>query len=262
METSRWFKGLPTALAALVLVSAFGAGAGKAEELTVASSTTVANAVLLPYKERIERLSGFELYVEPVGSGNSLRALAEGRADIAAVSAPLVDVVTKVNTQSPGSVDGRRLLQHDIGSTRVAFIVHPSNPVKDLSFEQVTDILAGRITFWNQLGGMNQPIELITDPGGGGIRTMVEMTIGEWGDVMIDPRTVQSAALVPLVVSKMPNAIGLSTGTAVDNGVFALRLDRVIEQPLFLITLGEPDPRLKKLIEAVRSITLGKKAGV
>lgn len=188
--------------------------------------------------------------------------MSEGRSDIAAVSAPLVDVVTKVNTQSPGAVDARKLVQHDIGSTRVAFVVHPSNPVKDLSFEQVTDILAGRITFWNQLGGVNLPIELITEPEGGGIRTMVEKTIGEWGDVMIKPRTVQSAALVPLVVSKMPNAIGLSTGTAVDNEVYELRLNRVIEQPLFLITRGEPNGRLKKLIEAVRSITLGKKAGV
>ena len=261
METLRLFKGLSTAVAASLLLG-FGAGAGTAAELSVASSTTVANAVLLPYKAQIEKRTGLQLYVAPLGSGKSVRALAEGRAEIAAVSAPLVDVVTKLNTQSPGSIDGRRLLQHDIGSTRVAFVVHPSNPVKDLSFAQVTDILAGRITFWNQLGGMNQPIELITEPEGGGIRTMVEKTIGEWGDVMVKPRTVQSAALVPFVVSKMPNAIGLATGTSVDNGVFALRLDREIEQPLFLITAGEPDARLKKLIEAVRSITLGKKAGV
>ena len=230
--------------------------------MTIASSTTVANAVLLPYKARIEKLAGFELYIEPVGSGNSVLALAEGRSEIAAVSAPLIDVVARVNAQEPGSIDGRKLVQHDIGSTRVAFVVHPSNPVKDLSFEQMTDILAGRITFWDELGGVNLPIELITEQKGGGIRTMVEKTIGEWGDVMVKPHTVQSAALVPFVVSKMPNAIGLSTGTAVDNKVFTLQMERAIEQPLFLITKGEPNARLRKVIEAVRSITLGKKAGV
>lgn len=153
MKTSRLFKGLSAAVAAALFC---GFGAGKAAELSVASPTTVANAVPLPYRAQIQKRSGIELYVEPLGSGKSVRALAEGRADIAAVSAPLVDVV----------------------------------------------------------------------------------------------------------VSKMPNAIGLSTGTSVDKGVIALRLDRVIEQPLFLITVGEPDTHLKKSIEAVRSITLGKKAGV
>ena len=251
-----------TALAVTLLVLGGNAERGEAEELSVASSTTVANAVLLPYRAQLEKLTGLTLDIAPVGSSNGVRALAEGHAQIAAVSAPLVDVVTRINEKTPGSVDGRRLRQHDIGTSRVAFVLHPSNPVKDLTFEQVTDILAGRITVWSELGGVDLPIELIAEPRGGGIRTMVEKTLGEWGDVMVDSRVVQSASLVPYIVSKMPTAIGIATNTAVDNTVFAVSLDRVIEQPLFLVTKGEPDARLKKLIEAVRSITIGKKAGV
>ncbi len=249
------------ALAAAVMVLGNGAQPGQAEELSVAGSTTVANAVLLPYKSQIEKRTRARLEVDAVGSGKGILALAEGRAQIAAISAPLADVVKQLNTKKPGSVDGRSLQQHDIGSTKVAFVIHPSNPVKDLSFEQITDILAGRITLWSELGGINMPIQVIAEPRGGGIRTMVEKTIGKWGDVLTETQTMQSASLVSFAVARMPNAIGIATHTSVDNNVFVLNSDSVIEQPLFLVTRGDPDPRQKAFIEAVRAIALGKKAG-
>ena len=249
------------ALAASVMVFGSGLKPGQAEELSIASSTTVASAILLPYKSDIEQRTKIQLAVDAVGSGNGVLALAQGRAEVAAISAPLADVVQRLNTKKPGSVDGRSLQQHDIGSTKVAFVIHPSNPVKDLTFEQIADILAGRITLWSELGGVNMPIQVIAEPRGGGIRTMVEKTIGKWGDVLTKTQTMQSAALVTFAVARMPNAIGIATHTSIDNSVFALKSDRVIEQPLFLVTRGAPDARMKKLIEAVRAITLGKKAG-
>ncbi|MDJ0946590.1 MAG: substrate-binding domain-containing protein [Kiloniellales bacterium] len=249
------------ALAAAVMVLGNGVQPGQAEELSVASSTTVANAVLLPYKSQIEKRTRLRLAVDAVGSGNGVLALMQGRAQIAAISAPLADVVQRLNSKRPGSVDGRSLQQHDIGSTKVAFVVHPSNPVKDLSFEQIADILAGRITLWSELGGINMPIRVISEPRGGGIRTMVEKTIGEWGDVLTKTHTMQSASLVAFAVSRMPNAIGIASHTTIDNNVFVLNSDRVIEQPLFLVTRGDPDARMKKLIEVVRAMSLGKKAG-
>ncbi len=243
------------------MVFGIGLQPGQAEELSVAGSTTVASAVLLPYKSEIEKRTKVQIAVDAVGSGKGVLALAEGRAQIAAISAPLADVVQRLNTKKPGSVDGRSLQQHDIGSTKVAFVIHPSNPVKELTFEQITDILAGRITLWSELGGINMPIQVIAEPRGGGIRTMVEKTIGKWGDVLTKTHTMQSAALVAFAVARMPNAIGIATHTSIDNSVFALKSDSVIEQPLFLVTRGAPDARMKKLIEAVRAITLGKKAG-
>ncbi len=234
---------------------------GEAAETTIASSTTVANAVLLPYKSRVETLAGTTLSVRSIGSGNSVIALHRGEVDIAAVSAPLADVVRKLNTKKPGSVDGRKLQAHDIGSTSVAFIVHPSNPVKELSFEQITDILAGRIKFWSELGGPNMEIEIIAEPQGGGIRTMDEKTIGEWGDVLTVSKFVQSGNQVIFAVSQLPNAIGIAASAAVNNSVFKLRSDRSIEQPMFMITRGNPTAGQEKLIEAVRSILTRGNAG-
>ncbi|MDJ0946589.1 MAG: substrate-binding domain-containing protein [Kiloniellales bacterium] len=254
------WRGLITAVAAfLVLLGA--TERGDAAETSIASSTTVANAVLLPYKSRIETLAGITLNVRSIGSGNSVLSLHRGEADVAAVSAPLAEVVRKLNTKNPGAVDGRKLQAHDIGKTSVAFIVHPSNPVKELTFEQITDILAGRIKFWSQLGGPNMEIEIIAEPQGGGIRTMVEKTIGEWGDVLAVSKFVQSGNQVVFAVSQLPNAIGIAASAAVNNSVFPLRSDRIIEQPMFLVTRGKPTAVQEKLIEAVRSILTRDNAG-
>ncbi len=249
-------------LAVALLTLGTGIRPGMADGLSIAGSTAVADAVLLPYKAQIETQARVRLEVDAVGSGKGVLALAEGRAEIAAISAPLADVVEQLNDKKRGSVDGRSLQQHEIGRTTLAFVVHPSNPVKNLNFDQITDILAGRITQWSELGGLNMPIQLVTSQRSGGIRTMLEKTIGKWSQVMAKAHTMQSASLVPFAVARMPNAIGIATQTSIDNNVFVLNSDRVIEQPLFLVTRGEPTARQKAFIEAVRAIALRTKAGV
>ena len=44
----------------------------------------------------------------------------------------------------------------------LAFIVHPDNPVDNLSLEQVKKIFTGQIKNWSEVGGYNEPINLLT----------------------------------------------------------------------------------------------------
>ena len=241
-----------TAAAAAFAMFAAAPQPATAAELTIAGSTTVAAAVLEPYEGRIERLAGTEYDMQAIGSSRGILALVEGNADIAAISAPLSDVVRKINGKRPGAVNGRELVAHKIGITKVAFVVHPSNTVK-----QVADILAGRINYWSQVGGINMPIEIITENKGGGIRSMVEKTIGEWGDVLAKPTEVQSGNQVIFAVSQVPTAIGIAAAAAANNSVFVLGTDKSIEQPLFLVTKGSPSRQALKLIQAATSVAGG-----
>ncbi len=228
-----------------------------AADLTIAGSTTVAASVLKPFESKIEQLAGSQYQMQAIGSGQGIIALAQGRADIAAISAPLADVVRKINTKSPGTIDGRALQAHRIGTTKVAFVVHPSNTVKRLTLQQVTDVLAGRITYWSQVGGINMPIEVIAETKGGGVRTLVENAIGEWGDVMVEPTEVQSGTQVVFAVSQVPTALGITASAVANNSVFVLATDKPVEQPLFLVTKGPPTRRMLKLIQAARSVAGG-----
>ncbi len=249
---------LMTTIALLALGAAHGA---EAQEIRIAGSTTVASAVLAPYEQAIEKKARTGIVVNAIGSSRGIEALARGDADLAAISAPLADIVRKFNSKNPGSVDGRELVAHEVGAAKVAFVVHPSNPIKELTFEQITDILAGRIRSWDEVGGAKAPIEVITEYRGGGIRAMVEKTIGEWGDVLTEVSPVQTGPQVIFAVSQVPNALGVAASSMVDGQVFLLRTDETITQPLFLVSKGEPTGAMAKVIEAVRGIATGAKTG-
>src|SRR5476651_453519 len=62
-----------------------------AAELKVHGSSTVAGGVLVPNKAAIEKETGLTLTIVSNGSGNGLKDLADGKADIAMISAPLVE---------------------------------------------------------------------------------------------------------------------------------------------------------------------------
>ncbi len=139
--------------------------------------------------------------------------------------------------------------------------MHPSNPVKELTFKQITDILSGRTKFWNQVGGNSLPIDVVIAGKGVGIRTLVEHHLGEWGDVIVPGSQVQSTRQVTFAVTQLPNAIGVVTLAEVTNDVFMLRSDETIEVPFYLVTRGQPDGRQMKVIQAVRAIGIGDNGG-
>ncbi len=247
---------------AMIAFLALGAAQGaEAREIRISGSTTVASAVLVPYERTIEKKAGAGIAVNAIGSSRGIETLARDGADLAAISAPLADVVRKINAKNPGSVDGRELVAHPVGSAQVTFVVHPSNPVKELSFKQFTDILAGRIKFWGEVGGTGAKIELITEYKGGGIRSMVESTIGEWGDVLTEVNPVQTGPQVIFAVSQVPDAIGVVASSMVDDRVVALRTDDTITQPLYLVSKGKPNRALLRVIEAVRGLSEAANAG-
>jgi phosphate transport system substrate-binding protein len=52
-----------------------------------------------------------------------------------------------------------------IGSDAIVLAIHPSNPVKQLTVDQVLGIIRGQIQRWNQLkaGGLQSPVNLVFD---------------------------------------------------------------------------------------------------
>ncbi len=246
-----------TAIAAVCALCLLSPLDSFAAEVSIAGSTTVAGSVLNPYKEKIEEVGGSTIKVQAIGSSRGIRALVQGKVELGAISAPLASVVRKLNGKKPGSVDGRALIAHPIGFNSAAFIVHQSNPVKRLTLKQVTDILAGRIKFWSEVGGNSVKIEIMTTQKGGGIRTLVEKKLSKWGDVLTTTNEVQTAHQVVFAVTQVPQALGISTSAHLNSEVYALDMDETIRQPMFLVTKGEPDARLQQVIDAVQSLTQG-----
>lgn len=87
------------------------------------------------------------------GSSIGINSFINGVADICASSRPMrkseIDRAKSrgaVSNAIPVALDG------------LAIIVHPSNPVKELTMDELRRIYIGQVTNWNQVGGSNEPI--------------------------------------------------------------------------------------------------------
>lgn len=84
-------------------------------------------------------------------SAEALKALEEGRVDLAAMGRPLTP-----EEKAAGFV------QEPIARRKIAVVVGAQNPFPgDLTAEQFAAIYRGEITNWSELGGSNQPIRVI-----------------------------------------------------------------------------------------------------
>ncbi len=92
------------------------------------------------------------------GSGTGFRGLKEGLADIAAASRPAkqkeidsLSIMTDLNSEKS---------EHIIGIDGLAIILHPNNPINELTVEQIAQIFTGKISNWSELGGRRGEISL------------------------------------------------------------------------------------------------------
>jgi phosphate transport system substrate-binding protein len=230
------------------------AGAAEAQSISLNGSTTVANVIMQPNKAAIEAVSGWHIVVVANGSQRGLADLVAGKAQIAMISAPLDEEVEKLNAVRPGSIDPTHLNTHVVGESRVAFMVHPSNPVRSLSNAQLSDVLTGKIRNWKEIGGAEEPIMVVAAQPGDGVRTLVEDRLLNGGALTKDTRTMPNAPQIPKVVAQVPGAIGLYTVGALVSSVGELKAEAPIVQTLTLVTIGEESSEIRQVVSAVEQV--------
>ena len=224
-----------------------------AETLIVQGSTTFARRLMDPYKAAIEADAKHELTIIPNKSMPGLIALMEGRAHMAMISASLKSEIEAIQKIMPGLAYDR-LQTHEVMNTRIAFALHPSNRVRKASLNQVRKILLGEISNWSALGGPDLVIRVVLVGGGGGVTTVVESELlgGQRlsGSHII---FVKSPVQLVQIIEQEPAAIGFAQlALTKQKGLPELATEQPIEQALSLITLGDPSPSMKAIIDAAR----------
>ncbi len=158
---------------------------------------------------------GVTFTYNPTGSGSGITAVQEGRCDIGLSSRSLKDE-EKANglTETVLAYDG------------IAIIVHPDNPVADLSLETIAKIYTGEITNWKDVGGEDAEIVVIGREAGSGTRDGFE-TITDTKDACQLRQELTSTGDVITAVSQNPAAIGYASLAAVKDTVKAVTVDGV-----------------------------------
>lgn len=231
---------------------------GLSGTLTIAGSTTV-----LPINQECGRLFQLEhpdvrVSVSGGGSGHGVKASAAGEIDIGAASRDLKQEETEKYPD---------LRVYDIAKDAVAIVIHPENPVSDLTLEQASKIFSGEITNWNEVGGPDKEIHVVSRESGSGTREVFENYVMEPFDNEISAKlTKPSNGEVKATVAKDEAAIGYISLGYVDNSVKALDIDGVeaseanvvsgdypIVRTLHLMTKGEPSELEQAFLDFVKS---------
>jgi phosphate transport system substrate-binding protein len=229
---------------------------GIAETIDMVGATTFTSEVMVPHQAEIEAASGQTIILLPSRSNLGIYGLFEGH-QIAMISSSLDNMMDGLRKAKPGLAYDR-LRVFNISKTRVAFSVHPSNPVRHADLKTISRILDGEITNWQQLGGRDLPIRVVIVREGGGVQASIEGQLGIKISVK-DPVLVQISSQVNKVVEQLPEALGLSQIENLRESTAAeLTTDRPIEQELNLVTLGEPSAATMSVIQAVKKIVASK----
>ncbi len=115
-----------------------------------------------------------DISVSGGGSGTGIRALIAGTADIANSSR---DIKEKEIAQAREA--GVTPVEHVVAYDGIAVISHPSNPLDEISVDQLSDIFSGRVTTWAELGatGMGDTQVVSRDSASGTYEAFKELVV-------------------------------------------------------------------------------------
>ena len=189
--------------------------AGKITGSVSTDGSTSMEKVIGALGEAFQNETDIGFTYNPTGSGSGIKAVQEGRCDIGLSSRDLKD------EEKSAGLEGT-VLAYD----GIAIIVHPENPVEDLSLETIAKIYKGEITNWSEVGGNDAEIVLIGREAGSGTRDGFE-SITDTEDACKYRQELTSTGDVITTVSQNPGAIGYASVASVKESVKALTVDGV-----------------------------------
>jgi phosphate transport system substrate-binding protein len=230
----------------LALVTATNAAG--AEKLHIEGSTTV-GPIADGFAEVFKKMyPDVTITVNKSGSGTGAAALIDSRCDIATMSRFMKDKEFKdATTKSVFPV------AHVVAMDGVCIVVHPSNPIKALTSEQVQSIYLGKTKNWKELGGPDVSIVVISRDTESGTYDTFDKFIMKKKKMVSSVEYVTSNPQAFARVKNTRGAIGYVGYGFVQSGVKAITLDGVkpsrqtilsgkypVSRPLFMFTNGYP----------------------
>jgi len=222
-------------LLSLLATTAFAMGCQRQQAgVTVAGSTSVEPFAELLAEEYMLHHPQSHIYVQGGGSTAGIEAVRSRAAHIGMSSRSLIG-------------EEKDLYAVTIAKDAIAIIVHPNNPVKDLSLNQVRQVFSGKIKHWSQVGGLSRPMVLVTR---------------EEGEALVQ----DSNGAIRQVVAGDPNAIGYISLGLVNEKVKALNVSGVepnlkniisgryrLVRPFLFVFNGSPKGEANSFLEFVLS---------
>lgn len=157
--------------------------------------------------------------------------------------------------------------QIPVGWDALVVVVHPDNPVENITFAQLRDVYLGKVSNWKELGGRDAPLELYARRGkiSGVGRMLRELVFADYEQEFVARHEVKSTGPLESGIEQNPNGIGVTGISSAKrrDGLKVLSLndhqpdyenikngDYVLYRPLYLnIPLRDSDPRVDEFVK-------------
>lgn len=225
------------------------------QEVIVTGSTTLLPIAEVAGEMFAEEHEGISILVSGLGSSAGIESISKGSSDIGTSSRELKDEELDLGLDdSPVAYDA------------IAVIVHPDNPVGELTTDEVRAIFAGGITNWREVGGPDMEIGLVNRDEASGTREAFHKIV--MGDAVFDRGAVvlPGTGQVRAVVAQVEGAIGYISLGFVNEEVRAIAIDGVepseetvvsgtypIQRTLHFFTKGEVNEATRDYMDYVLS---------
>lgn len=242
---------------ALTIILLTMTGSACADELLRYAGATTLQRFFMPEAARIFNSdTAIKVRIEGGNTGPGIKALLNGEVDMAGAGRLLTE-----------AEKNQGLVEHFLGWDVLTIIVHEQNPLEDLSLDQLQAVFSGAITNWQNVGGKDAPIVVVTCPKGSGMRSAVKKLILKDKDYTsreivsaIVAESDQQTSLFPAGITALSRSMldadhvkmiavnGLvPTATSIADGSYPL------VKPLTLVTKGEPQGDLARFIALAKS---------
>ncbi len=236
-------------------------------------SDTIVNLALAWAERYQDEHPEISISVTGGGSGTGIAALINRTVDIANASRAMTS-----EEKQAAKANGSDPVEFVIARDAIAVIVNPSNPVKELTLQQISDIYSGKINNWSEVGGENRPIVRLSRETNSGTHVYFLETVLRLGQkdnkTLFSPDTLllPSSEGITTEIRENPNAIGydglgyvtsdvkmiaiaskpggayvLPSAETVNNGQYPIARD------LYMYTAGQPTGAVKTYLDWILS---------
>ena len=234
--------------------------------ITIKGSDTMVHLVSSWAEAFMQQNPGTEVSVTGGGSGTGIAALLNGTTDICAAS-------RKIKNKELQLALEKNIHPHEIAVAKdgIAVVVHPDNPVNELTLEQLSKIFTDKSFRWSNVGGPDEPIIVLSRESSSGTYVFFQEMVLKKQDYIQDAKLMPATSAIIQSVSTDKSAIGyVGLGSALaaknkvkiisvkadDNSPAVMPSDETVKsgqyaiaRPLFMYLNGEPQGTVKKFID-------------
>ena len=172
-------------------------------QLTIKGSDTMVHLVTAWAEAYMDAHPDAQISVTGGGSGTGIAAMLNRTTDLCMAS-------RKVKEKEIKQAKAAGVTFHEVVVARdgIAVVVHPDNPVDELTMDQLRQIFNGTLNNWKQVGGPDQPIQVLSRESNSGTYVFFNEHVLKKDDFGREVRLMPSNAAIVQAVSQDRWSIG------------------------------------------------------